>query len=236
MSNARFSTPRSSGGHSYCAFTRLELLATCAAFALMAILAFPLLAGTRAGSDRVSCFNNLRQIMLAALKYADDNDSNFPPRRTPAWPTMLHHYYGTTNILVCPADGPRPATFGMTNADAAPRSYIINGWADYFMTYPPPSSLTNPMPVSAIIEPAQTIVFGEKRTESGHFWMDYLAGDDYSELDQGRHYASRPNRSDGVSNHAFADGSVRLLKFGEGFDPVILWFVLPEWRTIGTIP
>ena len=223
---------RSTPGASRRAFTRIELLAASIALALVGIVTFPSLASTRADSDRVRCFNNLRQLGLAALKYADDNDSTFPPRRSPAWPTKLLNYYGTTNILVCPADGPNPLSFGLTNADAAPRSYIMNGWSDYFASQPgsPP---TSPMPISAITEPAQTIVFGEKQTESGHFWMDYLAGDDYLELDQGRHYASRQNHTDGVSNHAFADGSVRLLKFGEAFSPVILWFVDHQWRNIG---
>jgi hypothetical protein len=209
----------------------VELLATCAALAFVGMVAFPLCASTRAHSDRVGCFNNLRQLGLAALKYADENDSTFPPRRSPAWPTRLLHYYGTTNILLCPADGPNPLTYGPTNADAAPRSYIMNGWADYFASQPG-SPLTNVMPISALGEPAQTIVFGEKQTESGHFWMDYWAGDDYLEVDQGRHYASRQNHTDGVSNHAFVDGSVRLLKFGEAFDPVILWFVDPRWRNM----
>ncbi len=210
----------------------MELLATCAALAFVGIVAFPLFAGTRADSDRVGCFNNLRQLGLAALKYADGNDSTFPSRRPPAWPTKLLNYYGTTNILLCPQDGPNPLTFGPTNADAAPRSYIMNGWSDYFAAQPG-SPLTNVMPISAISEPAQTIVFGEKHTESGHFWMDYLAGDDFIELDQGRHYASRQNHTDGFSNHAFADGSVRLLKFGEAFSPVILWLVDPQLRNVG---
>jgi hypothetical protein len=209
------------------------LLATCVALALVAALALPVFAGTRAHSDRVGCFNNLRQLGLAALKYADENDSAFPSRRLPAWPTKLLHYYGTTNILLCPEDGPNPATFGPTNADAAPRSYIMNGWSDYFGSLPSP---TNVMPISAIDEPAQTIVFGEKETTSGHFWMDYLAFDDLSELNQGRHYASRPNHSDGYSNHAFADGSVRLLKFGEAFFPIGLWFVDPQWRNFDWDP
>jgi hypothetical protein len=62
--------------------------------------------------------------------------------------------------------------------------------------------------------------------------MDYLAGDDFIDLDQGRHYASRQNHSDGFSNHAFADGSVRLLKFGAAFSPIGLWFVDPQLRNM----
>ena len=223
----------STSGISNRAFTRIELLATCAALALVAVLALPVFASTRAHSDRVGCFNNLRQLGLAALKYADENDSAFPSRRLPAWPTRLLHYYGTTNILLCPEDGPNPLSYRLTNADAAPRSYIMNGWSDYFASQPG-FQVTNGMPISAISEPTQTIVFGEKDTASGHFWMDFLAGDDYSELDQGRHYATRQNHSDGFSNHAFADGSVRLLKFGEAFSPIDLWFVDPQWRKIGS--
>jgi hypothetical protein len=218
---------RGSGG-----FTRLELLAMCMAAALLSALALPLFAATRADSDRVACFNNLRRLGLASLQYADDNDGAFPPCRLPRWPEQFRGYYESTNLLVCPADGPGPVSFGFTNADAAPRSYIMNGWNDYFFTHQGSIFSTNPMPLSAIREPAGTIVFGEKATESTHFWMDYASMDDFSDLEHGRHYSTRPSRGEGASNHAFADGSLQLLKYGEGFAPVNLWAVEPEWRNI----
>jgi len=200
--------------------------------AALCIFALPLLAATRPSSDRAACFNNLRQIMRAALEYADDNNDTFPPRQVPPyWPGRFLSYYGSTNILTCPADGPAPGSFGFTSVDGAPRSYIMNGWNDYFYTHYGQFILTNVMPLSGILEPAQTIVFGEKPIESGHFWMDYEEFDDISQLDQSRHFSSKPGGTDGASQYAFVDGSVRLLKFGQSLYPVLLWAVEPEWRT-----
>jgi prepilin-type processing-associated H-X9-DG protein len=213
-------------------FTRIELAVAVTMLAALGLFALPVLAGSRVLSDRVACFNNLRQIMRAALMFADENHDSFPPRSGPRfWPGRLLQYYGSTNLLTCPADGPTPKSLGITNADGAPRSYIMNGWGDYYSSRG--LSPTNVMPLSAILEPAQTIVFGEKQADSGHFWMDYFQGDDFVELDQSRHFASKPNGPDGASQYAFADGSVRLLKFGESLYPILLWAVEPEWRTNG---
>lgn len=211
------------------AFTRIELVLAVAALALLGALALPLFAGTRAGSDHASCFSNLRQLGVAALAYADDHEDHFPARRLPAWPQQLSNYYRHTAVLRCPSDGPDPASSGPgTNADGAPRSYLMNGWNDYYAGVGTNGAA---LPTSAILEPMQTIVLGEKQTTSSHFWMDYWSGDDYQSVEQRRHYSAGVTGTDGASNHTFADGSVRLLKFGEGFSPVNLWFVQPEWRT-----
>jgi hypothetical protein len=216
------------------ALVRIELVALTFAGLLLCALT---VAMTGSESSRAaSCHNNLRQLGRALLCYADDNSGYFPPRASnPLWPERLRLFFKDVSILTCPSDGPHPASFGSgsTNlADASPRSYILNGWNDYYAGLPPP---TAQFPASAIVEPAQTILFGEKATESGHFWFDYWQGDDFIELENGRHYRSGKTSGTGASNHAFADGSVRLLKWGAAFSPVNLWFVEPELRS-GGIP
>jgi hypothetical protein len=220
------------------AFTRVELVASVAAVALLGCTTLPLLAATRGSSDRAGCFNNLRQLGIALLSYADDNGGTFPPRGVrPFWPERLRPYYKQMAILTCPSDGlnPQSVTSNPTNiADAAPRSYIFNGWNDYFSKHGLP--LAQPFPESAIAEPAQTILFGEKVTDSGHFWFDYDQIDDLTVLENGRHFRSGNNGTSGASNHAFADGSVRLLKWGAAFQPVNLWAIEPEFRTFQAPP
>ncbi len=210
--------------------TRVEIFATIVGLMLIFVVTVGLTGAEAAKA--AACHNNLRQLGRALLCYADDNAGMFPPRTAnPAWPKRLRPYYKQLSILTCPADGPTPASFGglSTNvADAAPRSYIFNGWSDYFSTHGLP--LSQPFPESAINEPAQTILFGEKVPESFHYWFDYLQGDDLFELENGRHYRSSNGSSDGASNHAFADGSVRLLKRGAAFQPVLLWAVEREFR------
>ena len=137
-------------------------------------------------------------------------------------------------VLWCPSDVPLPANFGTNRALAAlraPRSYIINGFNDYFNG----SKTDGLLPESAILEPSATVVLGEKESGSGHWWMDYWAGDDYSELEQSRHGAGLRGKAGG-SNYAMADGSAQFLRFGKSFDPINLWFVKPEYRALGSNP
>ncbi len=86
---------------------------------------------------------------------------------------------------------------------------------------------------SAIQEPSETILFGEKegtdKVNHGHFWMDYNRYDDFI-LDQSRHGGN--TRNGGGSVFAFVDGSARYLRFGEAFSPINLWAVSPQVRQL----
>jgi len=116
-------------------------------------------------------------------------------------------------------------------ADAAPRSYLINGWSDYFQGAP---SIGRAMPEAAVHYPSETIAFGEKESSSGHFYFDYWVGDDFTELENARHARiSQADPQSGGSNFAFVDGSVRFLRFGRSLSPVLLWMVTDEFRNNG---
>jgi hypothetical protein len=220
--------------HTSSAFTRIDTVAV--GLALLAITAVAMT--PREAAQRAACHNNLRQLGVAAMHYADEHEGLLPPRRSPRWPAELRPYYPGLQILLCPADGPTPFTFGfpMTNADAAPRSYLMNGWNDWLLARHGSPFATNALPVSAIAEPGQTIAFGEKPTESGHAWFDLMegVGNDLWESEDARHF--RRSATDGASNHLFADGSVRLLRYGESHFPINLWAILPEWRSNFIVP
>jgi hypothetical protein len=101
------------------AFTRLELAATISALALLGALALPLLATTRADSERAACFNNLRQIGRGVRMWASEHEERVPwltptsqggegfgPRLGGAWIEyrFLSNELVTPRILACPAD------------------------------------------------------------------------------------------------------------------------------------
>jgi prepilin-type processing-associated H-X9-DG protein len=73
------------------------------------------------------------------------------------------------------------------------------------------------------------VVFGEKASDSGHWWMDYDQLDDALQLEQNRH-GGGPNSKSGGSNYGFADGSSRFVKFGLTVLPVNLWAVTEPAR------
>ena len=99
-------------------FTRIELLAVLSALALLAVVAWPALAGTRPRSERVTCLNNLRQIGQGFRAYASSHDALLPWLIPPpegikgnikAQNAFYSFFYasnelGSPQILVCPSD------------------------------------------------------------------------------------------------------------------------------------
>ena len=210
----------------------IELLVVIGIIGLLAGLLMPALNGAKQKARQTKCLNHERQLILALTMYADDFDGQFPPRRrVPTnWVTQLQSYYRDKQILKCPNDS--------WHED---RSYIINGWDDFFEKTLSRSDFERfqqwrwprGMKPSAVPNPSETIAFGEKRTGSRHYHVDLAQGrgNDVTEVAQDRHKSSGgTGKGSGGSNYAFVDGSVRFLKYGQALQPVNLWAVTDEWR------
>ncbi|MCW5943399.1 MAG: type II secretion system protein [Fimbriimonadaceae bacterium] len=125
------------------AFTLIELLVVVAIVAILAAILFPVLAQVKGAAKKTACLLNGRQIGIAFLMYAADNDDHLPfgsfPRRDLSWTHQCQPYVKGRALFRCPEDRStnwdRPVPGGMPVTRLS--SYFLNYW---MMTGAPPWS------------------------------------------------------------------------------------------------
>ena len=202
----------------FAAFTLIELLVVITIVGVLAAVLLPVYRHVTRQGHLTATVSNMRQMGVAFLSYAGDNNYQLPGRARPSpgadggtpqhkWIIALQPYYQDTRILVCPIDPVSGVSYKVTDPntllsdDTNNTSYIANGYNDL-------GAYNNPDVVprtNTIAEPGNTILLGVPYPRRNNFYMDFVEHNESEILNR--------TAFDGSSVYVFSDGSARPLKF-----------------------
>jgi prepilin-type N-terminal cleavage/methylation domain-containing protein/prepilin-type processing-associated H-X9-DG protein len=201
------------------AFTLIELLVVIAIIAILASMLLPALSQVKSSARSMQCLSQMRQVMLAARLYAEDNDDQFPRSQHSAFanrqlpweralaPLLAATTVTWTNLLQgvyhCPADPQlQHLSYGMNY-------YFEVGSDDDY-----PGKPQTWRKLCQVSHPTKTIFFTEVISDADHV-MPGLSWTTSTNAEA--EVASIRHR--GKSNYSFVDGHAEGLKLTSVYDP-----------------
>ena len=116
------------------AFTLIELLVVISIIAVLSAILFPVFAKVREKARQISCLSNEKQLGLAFMQYAQDNDETFPSDSDhygQGWAGKMYPYVKSTGVYGCPDDPTQP-TAGASKLSYALNAAYVGGVSFYY--------------------------------------------------------------------------------------------------------
>lgn len=199
------------------AFTLTEVLVALVVVGILTTIAAIGVPGARTSAQRIQCASNMRQIGVALLSYATDNDGFLPQTRHSAshasnWIYTLAPYLDNVDaVRVCPADEPQRRSEILRLETT---SYLLNDIIfDPDLLDPDAPRYDN---VQWLPQPASTLfaVISNRPVsrswDHAHCaeWVSWNAMLTDVAIDRHRRGARSANRLNGDANYLYADGRV----------------------------